>query len=249
MSFQASGTLRSALTLCLALSATILPVLSAPAPKENTTPWIPRSLKSLFEPRAATNKCGGTGLYITNSGSGSQTFTVFEGKFSITSNPYKSVPLAPGKGASVSLPPGFIGHVQRGKLLPATWVELNMVAGAADGDVSLEIGCDGAVQVQASAIASKGTPPVYGFSKNIFKDAPADAFFNPANPTGENLGGALTKATGVLDATGDTSTTVINQHTLTYEQSVLSQSDVYLTGGVGTNQAVASDNCLLITFY
>lgn len=228
MSFQASGTLRSALTLCLALFVSILPVLSAPA-------------------RAATNKCGGTGLYITNSGSGSQTFTVFEGAYTITSNPYKSVTLASGKGAPVSLTAGFVGHVQRGNLLPATWVEFNMTVGAADGDVSLEIGCDGAAQIQASAIASGDTPPVFGFSKNILKGAPADAYFNPANPTNENLGGKLTKATGILDATGDS--TVINQHTLTYEQSVLSQSDVYLTGGVGTNQAIASDNCLLITFY
>ena len=122
-----------------------------------------------------------------------------------------------------------------------------MVSGNADGDVSLEIGCDGAATVRASAIAGGGTPPTFGFSKNINLDAPADALFNPQNPTGENLGGKLTTATGVLDATGDA--TVKNQHTLTYEQRVLSQSQAYLFGGVGTNQAIASDNCLLITFY
>ncbi|KAL9066085.1 MAG: hypothetical protein Q9161_007810 [Pseudevernia consocians] len=247
MSFQASGTLRSILTFCVVLSAIILPVHSAPARTENTSPWIPRSLKSLFEPRVAANKCGGTGLYITNSGSGSQTYTVFEGAWTITSNPYKTVTLVSGKSAAVSLPEGFVGHVQRGNLLPTTWVELNMVAGAADGDLSLEIGCDGAAQVQASAIASGETPPVFGFSQDILKNAPADAFFNPANPTNEILGGKLTTATGVLDATGTDS--VINQHTLTYEQSVLSQSAAYLFGGVGTNQAIASDNCLLVTFY
>ena len=124
-----------------------------------------------------------------------------------------------------------------------------MVAGKADGDVSLEIGCDGAVEVQASAVAGGGTPLVFGFSKNIFKGAPADAFFNPANPTGETLSGTLTKSTGVLDATGDSLSSVVNQATLTYEQGILSQSEAYLIGGVGTGQAVASDNCLLITFY
>ena len=124
-----------------------------------------------------------------------------------------------------------------------------MVSGAADGDVSLEIGCDGAAQVQASAISGPGTPPTFGFSKNINANAPADALFNPKNPTGENLGGKLTTATDVLDATGDDPSKVINQHTLTYEQGLLQQSEVYLTGGVGTNQAIASDNCLLITFY
>ena len=247
MSFKASGTLRSVLSLCFLLSATIPPALSAPTAIQNTSPWIPRSLKSLFDPRAATNKCKGTGLYITNSGSGSQTYTVFQGATSITSDPYKSVTIAKGKSAAVTLPEGFIGHVQRGSLLPATWIELHMVSGKADGDVSLEIGCDGAATVRASAIAGGGTPPTFGFSKNINANAPADALFDPQNPTGEVLGGKLTTATGVLDATGDA--TVINQHTLTYEQSVLSQSQAYLFGGVGTNQAIASDNCLLITFY
>lgn len=246
MSFKASGTLRSTLTLCLALSATILPVLSAPAPAINSSPWIPRSLKSLFETRATENKCGGaSGLYITNSGSGSQTFTVYQGKWSITSDPYTTKTLASGGSAVVTLPSGFVGHVQRGTLLPATWVELNMVAGAAWADVSLEIGCDGAATVQADALDA----PMFGFSAtdfpDFFKNAPSDAFYNPAS--GANYGGTMTTATNVLDATGDN--TVINQHTLTYEQGVLKQSNAYLIGGSGTNGAVASDNCLLITFY
>ena len=249
MSFKASGTLQSALTLCLAFSATILPVLSAPAPTDNTSLWIPRSLKSLFEPRAAVNKCGGTGLYITNGGSGTQTFTVFGGgaTSAIVSDPYKSVTLAAGKSAAVILPVNFDGHVQRGSVLPATWVELNMVDGKTDGDVSLEIGCDGPVTVQASAVAGGGTPPKFGFSNNINAKAPADAFFNPQDPVGPPLPGPATTATNVLDRTGND--VVINAHTLAYEQSVLSQSEAYLFGGVGTNQAVASDNCLLITFY
>ena len=249
MSFKASGTLRSLLTLCFALSAAIIPVLSAPASIKNTSPWIPRSLKSLFEPRATANKCGGTGVYITNGGAGTQTYTVFGGgkTFAINSQPYKSVTLAPGKSAPVTLTPNFDGHIQRGNLLPATWVELNMVPGAADGDVSLEIGCDGGATVQASAVSGGGKPPVFGFSKDIISNAPANAFFNPANPTGEQLGGTLTKSNRVLDATGTDA--VINGNTLKYEQSVLSQSEVYLFGGVGTNQAIASDNCILITFY
>ena len=249
MPSQASGTLPSIVALSLTLFATFLPVLSAPAPVENVSPWIPRSLKSLFEPRAAKNACGGTGVYITNGGSGHQTYTVFGGgsTFAINSQPYQSVTVASGKSAAVTLPPNFNGHVQRGNLLPATWVELNMVAGAADGDVSLEIGCDGAATVQASAVSGGGKPPVFGFSKDIISGAPANAFFNPANPKGENLGGTLTKSTRVLDATG--TDTVVNAATLAYEQSVLSQSAAYLFGGVGTNQAIASDNCILITFY
>ena len=249
MYLKAAGTLRSLYTLCIALSTIILPVRSAPAPMEYTSPWIPRSLKSLFEPRAAVNKCGGTGVYITNGGTGTQTFTVFGGgnTFAINSEPFKTVTLAHGESKPVTLPANFNGHVQRGNLLPATWVELNMVPGAADGDVSLEIGCDGAVTVQASAIAGGGEPLVFGFSKDIISKAPANAFFNPANPTGEVLGGTLTKSTRVLDATGTDK--VVNAHTLKYEQSVLSQSEAYLFGGVGTDQAIASDNCILIRFY
>ena len=249
MLFKASGTLRSTVALCFVVSAALSPVLSAPTPAEDASPWIPRSLKSLFEPRAAANKCGGTGVYITNGGSGTQSYTVFGGgsTYAINSQPYHSVTLAPGISAPVTLPASFNGHVQRGNLLPATWVELNMVSGAADADVSLEIGCDGAATVQASAVSGGGKPPVFGFSKDIISGAPADAFFKPANPTGEELGGTLTKSTHVLDATG--TDTVINGNTLKYEQSVLSQSEVYLFGGVGTNQAIASDNCILITFY
>ena len=249
MYLKAAGTLPSLYTLCIALSTIILPVRSTPLPIEYTSPWIPRSLKSLFEPRAAVNTCGGTGVYITNSGSSTQTFTVFGGgnTFAINSEPFKSITLAHGESKPVTLPANFDGHVQRGNLLPATWVELNMIPGAADGDVSLEIGCDGAVTVQASAIAGGGQPPVFGFSKDIISNAPDNAFFNPANPTGEILGGTLTKSTRVLDATGTDK--VVNAHTLKYEQSVLSQSEAYLFGGVRTDQAIASDNCILITFY
>ena len=233
MSFKASGTLRFVLTQCLALSATILPVLSAP----------------VFEPRAAANKCGGTGLYITNSGSDTQTFTVFGGgaTYAMNSEPYKSVTVPKGQSTAVPLSVNFDGHVQRGNLLPATWVEFTMTNGASDGDVSLEIGCDGAAQVQASAVTVGAARPLLGFDQDILTHAPADAFHNPAS--GKNYGGTMTKSTGVLDATGTDATGVINQYTLTYEQHKLSQSDVYLFGGSGTNQAIASDNCLLVTFY
>ena len=248
MSSKASGTLRAILTLCLSLSTTVLPVLSAPAPARNSSPWVPRSLKSLFEPRATQNKCNGAnGLYITNSGSGSQTFTVFEGATSINANPYTTISLGSGKSKVVALPIGFDGHVQRGKLLPATWVELNMnpASGVSDADVSLEIGFDGAVEVQGS-----GATSVFGFSQDIRKGAPKDAFFNPADPDpGHPLPGTPTTSTNVLDIPGDTTSGIINQATLTYEQSVLSQSDAYLIGGTGTNQALSSENCILITFY
>ena len=251
MSFKASGTLRSVLTLCLALSTYVLPVLSAPAPTGDTSPWIPRSLKSLFEPRVASNLCGGTGLYITNKGSGTQSFIVFGGGKeygdAITSAPIKTVTLASGKSEAVPLTVNFEGHVQRGNLLPATWVELTMKNGASDGDVSLEIGCDGPVEVQASAWGGGGTPPVFGFSKDIVTGAPTDALWQ-----GEILGGS--SATGnkaALDATWNSVTGAVqNANALAWAQKMgITQEQAYLTGGVGTGQAIATDNCLLVTFY
>ena len=122
-----------------------------------------------------------------------------------------------------------------------------MVEGAADGDVSLEIGCDGAATVQASAVAGGGEGPVFGFTKDIITDAPADALYNPAS--NEELGGPKTTFAKVLDETGTEATGVKNQYTLTYEQDKLSQSDAYLWSGSGTNQAIASNNCILIDFY
>lgn len=116
-----------------------------------------------------------------------------------------------------------------------------MVPGAADGDVSLEIGCDGAATVQASG------GPVFGFKKDIITHAPADALYNPKS--GENIGGPQTTFSSVLDEIGTVATGVKNQNTLTWVQSQLSQSQAYLWGGSGTNQAVATDNCILITFY
>lgn len=50
--------------------------------------------------------------------------------------------------------------------------------GKADGDVSFEIGCHGSATVQASTVASGGTPPVLGFSNDTIANAPTNAFSN-----------------------------------------------------------------------
>lgn len=243
MSPQASGTLRSLLSLCFALSSIVAPALAVPTPAEHSSPWLPRSLKSLFEPRD-TNPCGGTGFVLKNKASYPQTFTVFSGKWSIVSDPIKTVTLGAQGSQVVTLQPNFVGHVQRGAVLPATWVELNMVPGGSDGDVSLEIGCDGAATVQATGAGDDQT--VWGFTTNVNqrctgpKCAPADAYYVPG--TYEDIGGPLTSATDVLDI----SSKVPVQ---TFEQQQLAQAYEYLIGGSGTNQAISSNNCLIITFY
>ena len=40
-----------------------------------------------------------------------------------------------------------------------------------------------------------------------------------------------------------------NGATQAFEQQVLSQAMEYLIGGTGTNQAISSNGCLIVTFY
>ena len=246
----ASGTQNTILLLCIVFTATIPSIVAAPASSQETNTQSPDSLASHFESRDAygSNKCGGIGIYITNKGLTSETYHVFEGNTTINSIPQADIALSPGASGSIPLPNNFIGHIQRGDLLPAKWVELNMVPGGSDGDVSLEIGCDGPGTVQASVSKEFPNPPIFGFSEDINANAPVAAYFNPEN-TQHQLGEKLTTAHGVLDAPGDSVNHIINSVTLEYLQTRLSQSQAYLIGGVGTNQAKASDNCLLIIFY
>lgn len=194
-SFVASGTLKSVLSLCLALSTTITPVLSAPTLLETSSPWIPRSLKSLFEPRAPT--CSGTGILLTNHGA-TKSFSLWTNA-DYTRTKLKDVTVNKGDTQFVSLDDGWSGTVQRGDALPATWVELNM-AGTAWGDVSLQQGCDGGAELKSTTDGSS-----QGFTENINEnpDVPAGAFFDPATQGTQCYGGGqcTTSATNVLDTT------------------------------------------------
>ena len=89
-------------------------------------------------------------------------------------HPTKPTTVKPNTTVFVPLPSSFKGRVQRGKLIPATWVEFQLEASndhAAHGDISLEQGCDGA----ATIASTDGSKRSNGFTNDILKDAPAAA--------------------------------------------------------------------------
>ncbi|KAL8858752.1 MAG: hypothetical protein Q9178_004669 [Gyalolechia marmorata] len=92
--------------------------------------------------------------------------------------PLKSVRLAPKASRFVPLPASFKGRVQRGTLIPATWVEFQCEAAndhAAHGDISLQQGCDGAATIQGTDGAPHGSGLIGGFTKDIITHAPEKA--------------------------------------------------------------------------
>ncbi|CAD6586746.1 MAG: hypothetical protein ASARMPRED_002816 [Alectoria sarmentosa] len=245
----ASGTLKSVLSLCLALSTTITPVLSAPTQAATSNPWIPRSLKSLFEPRQAT--CSGSGILLTNSGA-TKSFSFYTNA-DYTRTLLQSITVDSGDTQFVSLASGWSGTVQRGDFLPATWVELNM-AGTAWGDVSLQQGCDGGATLSST---TDGTSQ--GFSENINDnpDIPAGALFNPATEGTPCYGGqCTTSATNVLDTTAGNYWGPANAATSNYimeklggQTAALQKAFIGTADSNTTPQVTSSNNCMAVTFY
>ena len=250
-SYLASGTLKSVLSLCLALSTTITPVLSAPTQAETSSPWIPRSLKSLFEPRGAPT-CSGIGVLLTNSGA-TKSFSFWTNNADYSRSKLKDVTLNSGETQFVSLTYGWAGTVQRGEALPATWVEMNMV-GTAWGDVSLQQGCDG-----AATLSSTTSTDSQGFTDNINNDpgVPAAALFNPATQGTPCYGGqCTTSATNVLDTTTGNYWGGPNAASTSYIMSKLGGETAALQkafiGTADSNtppQVTSANNCFAVTFY
>ena len=251
-SFTASGTLKSVLSLCLALS-TITPILAAPTSSETSSPWVPRSLKSLFEPRAPT--CNGqVGVLLTNNGA-TKSFS-FWTNVVYTRTKLKDVTVDSGTTQFVPLDNGWSGTVQRGDALPATWVEMNM-AGTAWGDVSLQQGCDGGATLSST---TDGTSQ--GFTTNINKNTgiPAAAFFNPSTQGSPcyGTGQCTTEATDVLDTTtgnwwapkaANTASANYIYSQLGGETAALQKAFIGTADSNTTPQVTSSNNCFAVTFY
>ena len=251
-SCAASGTLKTVLSLCLALSSTISPVLAAPTLSETSSAWAPRSLKSLFEPRAAT--CSGTGVLLTNSGA-TKSFSFWTNS-GYTRTKLKDVTLSSGETKFVPLDNNWAGTVQRGEHLPATWAEVNM-AGTAWGDISLQQGCDGAATISST---TGGTSQ--GFTENINEDphVPASALFNPATQGAPcwGTGQCTTNATNVLDTTTGNywSPQAANMASNDYiisklggQKTALQKAFIGPGDSNTTPQVTSSNNCLAVTFY
>lgn len=156
-----------------------------------------------------------------------------------------SVSVSPSATASVSLDLTFKGRVVRTTDTPATWVELRIqsndtpcgsTCGYGWGDVSLEMGCDGA----ATVAPADGTGTTVGFS------TPADLVDNaPSAATTTRSDG-----TKVIQAPWY-SGTPLSQAAIDYLLETVpgGSSTAYINNTDGTTMAASANNRFLVTFY
>ena len=149
--------------------------------------------------------------------------------------PLKAVQVSAGGTAFVKLPTTFKGRVQRGKLIPATWVEFQIKAkndGAAHGDVSVEQGNDG----PATITSTDGSHQSGGFTEPInHKKFPgahvtrADGVDVIASTVGNWMGGP-------------------NQAAIDIQKSA-NGARTYVTGGTGVPDVASRNNRFAVDFY
>jgi hypothetical protein len=150
--------------------------------------------------------------------------------------PLKSVKLWPNQTQFVSLPRTFKGRVQRGKLLPCTWVEFQLDASndhAAHGDISLQQGCDGA----ATIASTDGSNVSNGFTHEVVAGAPEAAIRR--KPNGERA----------IDTTVGNWMGAPNWAAIDYLNKVVGQQRAYITGGTGVPDIASKNNCLAVVMY
>jgi hypothetical protein len=149
--------------------------------------------------------------------------------------PLKSVDIPGGGSAFIGLPLSFKGRVQRGKIIPATWVEFQLKAsndGAAHGDVSVQQGNDGPATI-TSTDAGHHTG---GFTEFInLKPFPgahvkrSDGKDVIASTVGNWMGGP-------------------NQAAIDLQQSAL-RGRAYVVGGTGVPDVSSHNNRFVVNFY
>lgn len=150
--------------------------------------------------------------------------------------PLKSIKLRPNQTQFVSLPRSFKGRVQRGKLLPCTWVEFQLDASndhAAHGDISLQQGCDGA----ATIASTDGSNVSNGFTNDVVTGAPEAAIRKKAN-------GERATDTTVGNWMGGP-----NKAAIDYLNKVVGQRKAYIVGGTGVPDVASRNNRLAVTMY
>lgn len=156
-----------------------------------------------------------------------------------------SVSVAPLQTAAVALDPSFKGRVARTTDTPATWVELQIqntddaatcgnMCGYGWGDVSLQMGCDGA----ATVAPADGTGETVGFTEDVVSGAPSDA------TTTRGDGATVIKAPWYDGA-------ALSQSAIGYliESVPGGAQSVYINNTFGTSVAASANNRFLVTFY
>lgn len=150
--------------------------------------------------------------------------------------PLKSVKLRPGQTQFVDLPRTFKGRLQRGTLLPCTWVEFQLDASndhAAHGDISLQQGCDGA----ATIASTDGSNVSNGFTHDIVIGAPDAAVRRKSN-------GERATDTTVGNWMGGP-----NKAAIDYLNKVVGQRRAYIVGGTGVSDVASKNNRLAVVMY
>jgi hypothetical protein len=149
--------------------------------------------------------------------------------------PLKSVEIPAGGKAFVGLPLSFKGRVQRGKLIPATWVEFQLKAandGAAHGDVSVQQGNDGPATITSTDTSHHSG----GFTEYInLKKFPgahvkrSDGVDVIASTVGNWMGGP-------------------NQAAIDLQKAAIG-ARTYVVGGTGVPDVASHNNRFLVDFY
>ncbi|KAL8851053.1 MAG: hypothetical protein Q9221_004043 [Calogaya cf. arnoldii] len=155
-------------------------------------------------------------------------------------NPLKSVKLAPKASKFVNLPTSFKGRVQRGTLIPATWVEFQTEASndhAAHGDISIQQGCDGGATIQGTDGAPHGSGPIGGFSKDVITHAPAAA-------KQKRQDGVMCLASTMGNWMGPP-----NEAAAQWMFKEVGQKKVYIKGGSGTDDISSKNRRFEVCFF
>jgi hypothetical protein len=183
------------------------------------------------------------GIQLTNKSKKEETYQFFNnywngnGEAGVNfDKPEKPTKLKPGASTFVELPESFKGRVQRGKLIPATWVEFQLSASndhKAWGNISLQQGYDGPAMIRST----DGTNNSIGFTNDILPGAPkaarqkrSDGKECLASTMGNWMGGP-------------------NQAAIDYENKVVGQKKAYIVGGSGTIVVNSKNKRLAVEFY
>ena len=193
--------------------------------------------------QAIESRDQGPGISLTNKSAKEVTFYFYNNisngngtavpNFNNPMNPPTTV--AAGATTFVSLPASFKGRVQRGNMLPATWVEFQLDAANdhnAHGDVSLQQGCDGAATITPVGGSSTG-----GFTNDVITGAPGAAFAKKND-------GTRALASTVGNWMGGPNVAAIK-----YLQKVVGQLKAYITGGTGVPDIMSTRKQFNVIFY
>jgi hypothetical protein len=219
-------------------------VVPNPAEPAHETESATSEMENANDPALATFAADqGPGIILTNKSNKESDYFFYDnfwnGNGTAGANfdkPLKSVKLWPNQTQFVSLPRNFKGRVQRGTLLPCTWVEFQLDASndhAAHGDISLQQGCDGA----ATIASTDGSNVSNGFTHEVVAGAPEAAIRRKSN-------GERATDTTVGNWMGGP-----NRAAIDYLSKVVGQHRAYFVGGTGVPDVTSKNNCLAVVMY